>query len=116
MKSFKMLMLAVLTSFSASAQEKTDSFKVYGNCGMCKKRIEKAAVSEGVSQAVWNVDTKLMTVTFNSAKITNEEIQKRIAAAGHDTEKFRADDKVYEKLPGCCLYERKPATSPTPGN
>lgn len=111
-----MLMLAVLTSFSASAQEKTDSFKVYGNCGMCKKRIEKAAVSDGVSQAVWNVDTKLMTVTFKPAKITNEEIQKRIAAAGHDTEKFRADDKVYEKLPGCCLYERKPATNPTPGN
>lgn len=113
MKSFKMLMMAAFTILSVSvfAQEKTDTFKVYGNCGMCKKRIEKAAKNEAVSSAVWNVDTKIMTITYDAAKISNDDIQKKIAAVGHDTEKFRADDKVYEKLPGCCLYERKSATS-----
>jgi hypothetical protein len=25
---------------------------------------------------------------------------------GHDTEKYRADDKAYAKLPGCCKYDR----------
>ena len=34
---------------------KTEKFKVYGNCGMCEKRIEKAASSvDGVSKADWD--------------------------------------------------------------
>ncbi|MBP7555534.1 MAG: cation transporter [Chitinophagaceae bacterium] len=96
-----------MLSVSVSAQEKTDSFKVYGNCGMCKKRIEKTAKVDGVSAASWDVQTKMLTITYDAAKVSNDSIQKKVAAVGHDTEKFEADDKVYEKLPGCCLYERK---------
>ncbi len=109
MKSVKLLMLAAfaMLSVSVSAQEKTDSFKVYGNCGMCKKRIEKTAKVDGVSAASWDVQTKMLTITYDAAKVSNDSIQKKVAAVGHDTEKFEADDKVYEKLPGCCLYERK---------
>jgi len=115
MKSIKLLMLAAiaLLSVSVSAQEKTDSFKVYGNCGMCKKRIEKTAKSDGVSAATWDAGTKLLTITYDAAITSNDTIQKKIAAVGHDTEKFEADDKVYEKLPGCCLYERKKKTTET---
>ena len=53
MKTIKLLFVAVLafTSLSVFAQTKTDSFKVYGNCGMCQKRIEKAVKLEGVSAA-----------------------------------------------------------------
>ncbi len=92
---------------SADAQNKTASFKVYGNCGMCKKRIEKAALTDGVSTAMWNKDTKMLTVAYDSTRISNNQIQKNIAAVGHDTENMRAEDTVYDKLPGCCLYERK---------
>ena len=38
---------------------------------------------------------------------SNYDIQKKIAEVGHDTEKYSADDKVYENLPGCCHYKRK---------
>lgn len=109
MKSVKLLMLAAFAMLSVSviAQEKTDSFKVYGNCGMCKKRIEKTAKVDGVSAASWDAQTKMLTITYDAAKVSNDSIQKKVAAVGHDTEKFEADDKVYEKLPGCCLYERK---------
>jgi len=111
MKTIKSLFIAVLlfTSASVFAQTKTDSFKVYGNCGMCKNRIEKAIKLEGVTAAVWNADTKEMVVTYDSSKISNDDIQKKIAAVGHDTEKYSADDKTYKKLPGCCLYDRKKA-------
>jgi len=34
------------------------------------------------------------------------EVEKAIAAVGHDTENHSAPDDVYEALPGCCLYER----------
>lgn len=109
MKTIKSLFIAVLvfTSMSVFAQTKTDSFKVYGNCGMCKNRIEKAIKLESVTSAVWNADTKEMVVTYDSSKITSDDIQKKIAAVGHDTEKYSAEDKVYKKLPGCCLYDRK---------
>lgn len=113
MKSVKLFMLAAFAMLSVSvfAQEKTESFKVYGNCGMCKKRIEKTAKTDGVSAATWDVETKMLTVIYDATKISNDSIQKKVAAVGHDTEKFEADDKVYEKLPGCCLYERKKKTT-----
>jgi len=118
MNAIKMLMMAVLTILAVTvlAQSKTESFKVFGNCGMCKKRIEKAALTEGVSSAAWDKDTKIMTVVYDSAKISNDQIQKNIATVGHDTEKMSADDKVYNKLPGCCLYERKKAGTHQPAN
>lgn len=103
------LLLIALTGFTLThAQEtKIDSFKVWGNCNMCKKTIEKASNNDAVSKADWNKDTKIFTVSYNPAAITNEKIQKAIAAVGYDTEKFTGDDKAYEKLPGCCHYERK---------
>jgi mercuric ion binding protein len=94
----------------AFAQDlKTDSFKVFGNCGMCKNRIEKAVATEGIKTADWNIDSKMMTVVYDPAKTTNDAIQKRIAFVGHDTEQQQAVDSVYQKLPGCCLYDRKKA-------
>ena len=86
---------------------KTETFKVYGNCGMCKARIEKAAKVDGVTKAEWDKTTKMMVVNFDPSKITSDKIQKKIAGIGHDTEKYKADDKAYAKLPGCCQYERK---------
>lgn len=85
---------------------KTENFKVTGNCNMCKARIEKAAKVEGVNKVSWDSEKQLLTVTYNPEKIKTDDIQKKVAAAGHDTEKVKADDKVYDKLPGCCKYER----------
>lgn len=83
-------------------------FVVSGNCGMCKDRIEEAAMSvKGVSMAVWNVKSKKMDVSFNASVVTVTDIQKAIAKAGHDTGKFKADTKVYSTLPECCLYRKK---------
>jgi len=111
MKTLTILTIGIIAAFahqSASAQTiKTETFKVFGNCGMCEKRIEKAATGDGITKADWSVDTKIMTVVYDPAKTTNAAIQKKIAAAGHDTEKEKASDSVYDKLPGCCQYDRK---------
>jgi copper chaperone CopZ len=90
----------------ASGLQKTESFKVWGNCGMCKDRIEKAVKSEGATSAAWDLKTKMLTVTFDPAKTSMEVLGKKLAAVGHDTEKFKADDKIYDALPACCKYER----------
>ena len=39
---------------------------------------------------------------------SSDEIQKAISYIGYDTEKYRAEDEVYEELHYCCQYERKP--------
>jgi len=83
---------------------KTESFTVSGKCGMCKTRIEKAAKVEGVSKATWDKETKMLTVVYNPSTVKIDDLQKKIAAAGHDTEKYKADAKVYDALPGCCKY------------
>jgi len=83
---------------------KTETIKVSGNCESCQVRIEKAAKVDGVSKASWDKTTKLLTLVYDPAKVKSDDIQKKIAAVGHDTEKFKADDKVYAKLPGCCKY------------
>ncbi|MCE1198711.1 MAG: cation transporter [Marinilabiliales bacterium] len=89
---------------TAKSGTKTESFKVSGNCGMCKTRIENAAKMDGVTKAEWNKQTKMATVTFDPAKTNLSAIEKKIAAAGHDTDLFKADNATYDKLPSCCKY------------
>lgn len=95
-----------MTSIFANVA-KTEKIKVYGNCGQCKTRIEKAAKSVvGVSQATWNEKDEMLTVTFDGAKTTTMKIEDAIAKVGHDTQNMKATDKSYNALPGCCKYDR----------
>jgi copper chaperone CopZ len=87
-----------------TTQTKTETLKVSGNCDMCKARIEKAAKIVGVTKAEWNKKDKMLTATFDPAKTSIDAIGKKIAESGHDTEKVKATDAVYNKLPGCCQY------------
>lgn len=95
------------SKMSNMTSSKTETIKVWGNCEACQARIEKAAKIDGVSKASWNKDTKVLTLVYDPSKVTSDDVQKKIAAVGHDTEKFKADDKAYNSLPGCCKYERK---------
>jgi len=102
-----MIVVAMFSVTTAFGKNKTEKFKVYGNCGMCKKTIEKAAKSvEGVSTADWNEESKLMQVSFDDSKTDVHKIHMAIAKAGYDTEMHKASDKAYSKLPGCCQYDR----------
>jgi hypothetical protein len=71
---------------------------------MCKERIETAAKVDGVTKAEWDKTTKMLTLAYNPAVVKSDDIQKKIAAVGHDTEKYKADAKIYNGLPGCCKY------------
>ncbi len=84
----------------------TSNIRIYGNCGMCKKRIEKAGNLHGVAQVEWNADTEMASITFDKSKTNVDEVLKRIAAVGHDSDKYRAEAQVYEKLHECCKYSR----------
>ena len=82
------------------------SFGVRGNCGMCKKTIEKAAKSvEGVSEANWDVDKKKIDVSFDDTKTNVMAIHNAIAESGYDTEKVQGDEQAYNNLANCCQYD-----------
>ena len=89
---------------------KTETIKIYGNCDICKNTIEKAGSVKKVSKTLWNKDSKIATLIFNSKKTNQDEILKRIALSGYDNEKYFAPDDVYAKLPECCKYERRKTT------
>lgn len=92
------------TSSKSKVAVKTEVFNVNGKCGMCKARIEKTALVTGVSKAVWDVKTKKLSLTYDPAKVKTDAVLKALAAVGHDTDKFKATDKAYNSLPGCCKY------------
>lgn len=116
MKSISKILVAItfLLSFTACNAQikntKTESVKIYGNCGMCETTIEKAGNKKKISKVDWNKDTKMATITYDATKTNQDEILKRIALSGYDSEKFLAPNDVYAKLPSCCQYERKVQT------
>jgi len=106
-KVLSLVALFMLGAVSVFAGNKTEKIEVKGNCGMCESRIEKAAKAvDGVSKADWNKDTKILEVTFDDTKTTSDKIEVAVAKVGHDTPHHKAATEVYDKLPGCCHYER----------
>ena len=109
--------ITVLLSTATQAQIKnsrTETVKVYGNCGMCEKTIEKAGNLKKIAKVDWNQQTQMVTLTYDTTKTSQDEILKRIALAGYDSDEFLAPDAVYDKLHGCCQYDRVAKVAATP--
>lgn len=101
---FVFLVLLISSIAWSQSSTVTASIKVFGNCAMCKARIEKVLDHKGIKKAEWNKTTKQLSVVYNSEKISELKIHELIASIGHDTEKVKAKDEVYASLPFCCLY------------
>lgn len=111
MKKMFLILLVAFVGITAQAQEKKKSknakhdVEVYGNCDMCKKRIEKAAYSvAGVKSAVWHQDHQDMHLIIDENKCTVEDVKAAVAKSGHDTKDVKAKDEEYAKLHSCCQY------------
>lgn len=100
------IQLIGFTQSKGSVKTETVEFKVYGNCGMCKNRIEKALKVDGVESAGWDANSKMVTVVYDKKNITKDQLHELVAEAGHDTDLVRAEDETYNKLHSCCKYER----------
>ncbi len=107
---FWMIIISPILSFAACEAQiknaKTENVKIFGNCGMCETTIEKAGNLKKVANVDWNKDNQMATITYDTTQTNQDEILKRIALSGYDSEKFLAPNDVYANLPGCCQYER----------
>jgi len=119
MKKLLLLMTFILfisfskSDFISSVEDNSDqvqktertSFVVKGNCKMCKKRIEKAALSlKGVKMATWDIPSNMIDLIYDDKKIELSDIHNKIASVGHDTDKAKASEDIYDELPMCCHY------------
>lgn len=116
MKKLVLIVVIMCAGFLTQAQEKNTKknknakyeIEVNGNCDMCKKRIERAAYSvRGVKSAQWHSNHQDMHLIIDENRTSIDEVHQAIADAGHDTNKVRAKEEVYQELHSCCLYERK---------
>ncbi|HLP63122.1 DUF3347 domain-containing protein [Flavobacterium sp.] len=113
MKSISKILVAItlLLSFTGCEAQisnaKTETVKIYGNCGMCEKTIEKAGNQKKIATVDWDKDTKMATITYDAKQTTKDAILKRIALSGYDSDTFLAPDDTYSKLPNCCQYDRE---------
>ena len=113
MKKIILVFSLFLIGFNVQAQSKEVkknknakiSLEVDGICGMCKKRIESAALkTKGVKFAIWNVESHQLSLIIDERKTTVKTIQKNIAAVGHDSKGFKAADEAYNSVHPCCKY------------
>lgn len=113
MKNIVIAICLLIVGYTMQAQEKKNknakyTIAVSGNCGLCKKRIEKAAYGvNGVKSAVWSADTQQLVLVVNEEKTTISDIKKTISKVGHDSEEEKATTEAYESLHHCCKYERE---------
>lgn len=108
----KKLITIILMSFGvlAFAQNKNAkaSMEVDGVCGMCKERIEKAAIrTKGVKSAVWNVDTHELKLIYDERKTNLKAVAQKLADVGHDTKEIKATEEAYNSVHPCCRYRDK---------
>ena len=84
------------------------SFGVKGNCGMCKKTIETAALSlSGVTNADWDKQTKQIKLIYDPQIVDLMSIHQAIANSGYGTELVENNMDSYDNLPLCCKYDPK---------
>ena len=119
MKKLLFVFSLCLIGFSTQSQEvkKNKSAKVSievdGICGMCKKRIETAALkTKGVKFAIWSVETHQLNVILDERKTDVETIQQNVLAVGHDIvldeeNTLIATDEAYGSVHGCCKYREE---------
>lgn len=100
---FALFTLCGSNAFSQS-KDTTVTFGVNGLCVQCKQRIEGSLKIKGVRSSKWDVGTKMLTVKYDPEIFSVDQLEKKVAAIGHDTEHEKADDAVYEALDECCLY------------
>lgn len=72
-------------------------------CDSCKGRVEKALLATaGVNAATMNVAAKSIAVTYDPAKINEQQIKTAISKTGFAAGDVPADPTAYDNLDDCC--------------
>jgi mercuric ion binding protein len=104
MKVLVIFLSLLFVGYSFSQEKKpTVTIKTNSECGDCKDRIEgKLNYTKGIVFAELDYKTKLLTVKYNSKKITLDQIRKIVSEIGYDADDVKAVESAQKALPLCC--------------
>ena len=103
MKNIFLIFLLSVTTSLVYGQTDTLVVKTSVICNECKERIEHdLSFAKGVKQNTVNLETKEVTVIYNSEKTDPQKIRTAITKIGYDADSLKADQRAYNKLPQCC--------------
>lgn len=107
MHKIMMLTLLLIGFQQVTFGQKKDIQKVdiqtSAECNECKLKLEEVMnFTKGVQFAELNLDNKVLTVKFNTSKISLAEVKKKIVNAGYDADELKANKEQQMKLPKCC--------------
>jgi mercuric ion binding protein len=101
----KLIIIITLITFAVAANAQTEKVEIQTSaiCKMCKDRIERdLAFEKGVKTSELDLETKIITVEYNTKKTNPEKIKTRITEIGYNADDKERDAKAYSKLPACC--------------
>lgn len=101
----KTILTISILGFAQNTKNGTEVIKIKTSavCGMCKDKIESGlAFEKGVKDVSLDSETKIVSVTYKTAKTSPEKIRLAISKLGYDADEVPANVKAYEKLPSCC--------------
>ncbi|PHI21273.1 MerP protein [Lewinellaceae bacterium SD302] len=94
-----------------AAPPKTLVIQTNAQCGMCKTSIEKQLTNlDGVKEAVLDLDTKQVTVTYNGKKVNENELRQTIANTGYQADDVAPNPEAQAKLMACCQPKKAKAS------
>ena len=107
MKNINSIILSIICSlfFSISVYAQSDTLiiKTSAVCDQCKITIEKSINFEkGVKRATLDVESKELTLIYQSAKTNPDKLRVAVTKIGYDADSIPADPKAYSKLHFCC--------------
>lgn len=107
------LLFVLTTSITATSQEKIDNAEIkittHFHCGNGKALIEKElAKVKGVSEAVADIETKVVTIKYDTSLLNKEKLVAAIEKIGYTTE-FSAKDVKINKA---CSHDVKDGDKP----
>lgn len=99
---FSFFLLPTVTSAQIA---KDTTIIVNGVCQMCQFTIESTSLKvDGVESAAWDVESKVLKLTFDPEVTSLQSVNNAILASGYDTEYDTATDEAYYGLHKCCYY------------
>lgn len=103
---FMLAAAAFLTFEHASAQtanEESIAIATSAKCDMCKDKLEdEMRFVKGINSTSLDVETAVLTVSYNPQKTEVEKIRSAINKIGYDADQSPANPKAKAYLPDCC--------------
>ncbi len=104
----KLLILMLISVSAPSFASDTLIIKTSAQCESCKNRLESRLKKiHGIFSANLVIESKELSVVFDKALISPQDIETKVTEIGYDANGKEAKKAAYKRLPACCRKDYK---------